>query len=515
MLSAKLSDKIINAEYELHGSVAVFKNTENGEILNISGENWTLKSIKLLSFTDSYDTLTEERRQNLFSRSARQSEGGIFFLENHETDEAIFIASEAPEYVVNTLSIEKGKVILKNEENTAVIGFSCIGEVEALCRSYFRSHLQYKTPFTMSNTWGDCHGFTRVCEDFVLKEIEVAGEIGLDAMQIDDGWQVGNTADPAIFDETRHRMFKDGFWELSLEKFPNGMRLVTDKARDAGVKIGLWFAPDSHGTYATLERDLKVLEVAYREWGVRFFKLDMYWIHSKEDKEAFLSLVKGIYAFGDDVSVELDVTRDIRVNYLFCKEYGTVFVENRYTKMATYFPHRTLRNLWSIARYLPTARFQFELVNPDLYKESYKENDCFAPSNYGMDYLFASVMLSCPLFWMELQNLPMSRREELKPIMDVFKKYRNDFADADVIPIGDEPSGRSFTGFHVKCKSGKEYLLLFREVCEQDSREYSLKTECTNANVLISNAACTVLLKDGRADVSFSNERAYAFVELK
>ncbi len=513
--SFHLSEQLENAELCRVTNTITLSNGAEGVLLRLLHGNWVLRSVKLLSFTDDYDTLVEERKQNVFRLGARDARGGLFFLENYENDEAIFIASEAPEFVDSILSIKKGEVSMENQGNPVTVGFTTLGRCEELCRGYFRSHLQYKVPITMSNTWGDCNGFDRVCEKFVLDEIAAAKAMGVDTMQIDDGWQKGSTADPAIFDETRHRAFKGDFWELSKERFPNGMRLVTDTAKEAGIKIGLWFAPDSHDNYALLDRDLGVLETAYREWGVRFFKLDMYWIHSNEERDRFLKLIKGIYAFGDDVSVELDVTRDIRVNYLFCKEYGTVFVENRYSKLTTLAPYRTLRNLWSIGKYLPTFRFQFELANPDLYPEKYRDEDPFAPSKYGMDYLFASVMVSSPLFWMELQNLSDKRKAELAPLMKVWKEIRVNFADADIIPIGDEPTGRSCTGFHIKCPMGKSYLLLLREVNDISSYDYKIETNAKSADILISNADAELDINNGIVHAEFSRDRAYILAEIQ
>ena len=114
--------------------------------------------------------------------------------------------------------------------------------------------------------------------------------------------------------------------------------------------MGIWFAPDAHDNYALFDRDVKVLKKAYDEWGVRFFKLDMFWITNLEERNKFLNLLKEIYSFGNDVAVQLDVTRFNRINYFCGKEYGTLFVENRYTKGGTYYPHRTLKNIWSIRK---------------------------------------------------------------------------------------------------------------------------------------------------------------------
>ena len=79
--------------------------------------------------------------------------------------------------------------------------------------------------------------------------------------------------------------------------------------------------------------DISVLKKTYDEWGARFLKIDMFWIRTIKERDRFLSLLKEVYRFGDDVAVQLDVTRNYRTNYLCGKQYGIVFVENRYGKL--------------------------------------------------------------------------------------------------------------------------------------------------------------------------------------
>ena len=109
--------------------------------------------------------------------------------------------------------------------------------------------------------------------------------------------------------------------------------------------------------------------------------------------------------------------------------------------------------------------------------DKYAKDDPFAPSHYDMDYLFATVMMSNPLFWMELQFLSDKRRDELKKITSVWKEIRDELFCCDVCPIGDEPSARSLTGFYAKGEED-DYLLVFREVNEENN--YILKNEDAN-----------------------------------
>ena len=482
-------------------------------LLTLEGEHWIIRNIKLAAFTDENDTLTEEGRAHLFQRNLKPRTGEIFFFEDPETDRALVIVSEAPDFQTTTLTVKKGAVVVENGGNGLMLGFCKRGECEALCRNYCRHAMNRTSLETMSNTWGDRNSTARVRLDFVLREVDAAEDMGVDIVQIDDGWQLGSTA-TCPRDEKRRRIFAGDYWLHDPDRFPEGLAPVSAAAAEKGIKVGMWFAPDSHDDFALLERDIAVLRKAYFEWGIRFFKLDMYWVSTPTEQRAMLRLLKAIYEFGDDVSVQMDVTRNLRLNYLCGREYGTVFVENRYTYTANSFPHRILRNLWTIGRYLPASRFQFELINPDLYSEKYRPEDPFAPQKYDMDYLFASVMLSNPLFWMEMQFLARERRDQLKRVMPQWKKHRQALATGDVMPIGDLPTGRSFTGFCVSSGERAEYLLLFREVTDGDTFEFSAPVNGGTPEILASNGTVSVELSHGTVRATFSKPRCYAFVKI-
>ncbi len=486
----------------------------DNNLIALTSEHWILKNVKLYAFTDDHDTLTTENEYSLFRMMLDTCYGEIFILENPEDGNGIVIISETPDYQTASLTIKDGIVTIENGGNGLAIGYCKMGECEALCRNYYRHARAPRELVTMSNTWGDCNGFSRVCQEFALKEVDAAKEIGVDIVQIDDGWQTGSTDDTTRRDSLGRREFYGDFWDLDYSRFPDTLKIVSDYAAQFGIKVGMWFSPESHDGFALLDRDVAILKKAYDEWGIRFFKLDMYWIESDTDRDRFLKLLSEIYAFGDDVAVQLDVTRYSRINYLCGRQYGTVFVENRYTKTHNSFPHRILRNLWMIGKYIPTSKFQFELVNPELNKDEYAPDDPFAPSLYDMDYLFATVMLSNPLFWMEMQFLPQSRRQKLKYIMDIWKEHRAELAKADVKPIGDKPSGRSFTGFYISKDSKPQYLLLFREVTEQADTVIKCSGIYGNAEILASNADVNVEINNSCIYASFSKPRSYAFIKL-
>ena len=226
---------------------------------------------------------------------------------------------------------------------------------------------------------------------------------------------------------------------------------------------------------------------------------------------AFLNCVA---AFGEHAEVELDVTADRRLGYLATAAYGTLFVENRYTAWGNYYPHTTLRNLWKLSAYIPSSKFQFELVNPTLCTDKYDADDFLRPELYDVDYLFASVMVSNPLFWMEMQRLPEECKQKLKHILSLWKCMRQDLTQADVKPIGEEPSGCSMTGFYA---SGEQtaHAILLREVTDRDTYTFVLDEHIQGAEVICSNTDVNITTAENTVTVRFGKPRAYVWLKLK
>ena len=205
------------------------------------------------------------------------------------------------------------------------------------------------------------------------------------------------------------------------------------------------------------------------------------------------------------------MTADQRLGYLAAAPYGTIFVENRYTKTANSFPHRVLRNLWQLSRVVPAGKLQMELVNPELNQESYSQEDPFRPALYDMDYLLAQVIFCNPLFWMESQFLPENRRREMARLLPVWKENRQMLRYADVEPLGEVPSGRSLTGF-VARNGGDVQLLLFREVTDRDT--IRLPMELQDVQILATNTDVQLEQFAGLA-VKLGKERSYVWLQAR
>ncbi len=90
---------------------------------------------------------------------------------------------------------------------------------------------------TTFNTWF-LHG-TYIDERTIRTELDYASTLGVELLQIDAGWYPGGSRD-AIFDFTPGL----GSWAIDRERFPSGLRVLTDHAHDRGMKLGLWVEPE-------------------------------------------------------------------------------------------------------------------------------------------------------------------------------------------------------------------------------------------------------------------------------
>jgi alpha-galactosidase len=321
----------------------------------------------------------------------------------------------------------------------------------------------------LSNTWGDRNRDARITADFMAQEIEAGARLGVDVIQIDDGWEVGATSNSVRAKEVGgvwegYYAKTDNFWSVNPERFPNGLEPLIAAAKEKGMRFGLWCSPDSSGDFANWQRDADTILRLHHELGTQYIKIDGVKVRSKTGErnlDAFFHRVQTESA--GRVVFDLDVTAEVRPGYFGMMNVGPLFVENRYTDWHRYWPHFTLRNLWKLAHYVDPLRLRLEWLNHERNTEQY-ENDPFAPIVYRPDYLFATVMLSSPLGWFEVSNLPETYFTDAAPLIATWKQHRDAIFSGNILPIGSAPDGVSWTGFVSVAQDGKSaYLLMFRE----------------------------------------------------
>ena len=321
----------------------------------------------------------------------------------------------------------------------------------------------------LSNTWGDRSRDARINEAFLLKEVEAGAALGVEVVQIDDGWQKGRSANSVA---ARGKGVWNGywaadpnFWDADPARFPNGLEKVVKAARDKGMNFGLWFGPDSSNDAANWQRDADHLLGFHRRMGIHYFKIDSMKTHNVESlrrqRAMFDRMLEGS---NGAITFDLDVTAEIRPGYFGLPDIGPLFVENRYTDFHRYWPHQTLRNLWMLSQTVDPLRLRMEVLNNTRNGDKYK-GDPLAPALYKPDTLFAVAMMASPLGWFEVSNLPPEYTAQMRPLVAAWKAERARMHGGAIVPVGAAPDGMTWTGFVSAAADGKGgYALLFREL---------------------------------------------------
>ena len=464
------------------------------ERLALPEKQWKVKAIRFTAVTDYNNSLVQSDTTELYLRDHRLA-GNLLLLENKINGQQLFVLKESPvgidqlyypgfDFIIGYKNIRVlGLGIrlndIKESEWTKgygfVTGIADEGELALLqaIRSYqenLRIILPHRDEMIMMNTWGDRSRDSRLKEGFSMRELEAGEKLGITHFQLDDGWQTGlskNSASP-------EGIYWDDWnvadaWRPHPDRFPNGLMPLIERGREAGIQIAIWFNPSSHNSYENWQNDADVLIGLFNDYGIKTFKIDGILI---PDKTAELNLRRFLdrvtEATDGQVTFNMDVTSGRRMGYHYFYEYGNLFLENRYTDWGNYYPYRTLRNLWMLSRYVPPQRLQIEFLNKWRNPDKYPNNDPFAPSKVPFDYVFAITMAAQPLAWFEGTGLP-GEAFDIAPMVKEYRKLQSDLHKGQIFPIGDEPDGKSWTGFQ-SIQDGHGYFLIYRELNHQDTK---------------------------------------------
>jgi hypothetical protein len=461
------------------------------ENLDMPGRQWMTESVALTDKTDANNNMVI--RRNDLAYITNFYEGNVMIARSLEAEQGLFFIKEAPaafaqlnypgaDYAVNfgqisMLGTGLSDALITPDKWTR--GYSSIvgvfGEGEYEC---YKSILEYqrscrayvpeRDDMIMSNTWGDGNRDSKISEAFILKELEAASVYGIRHYQIDDGWQQGLSLGSAMkTGNKKWDSWTQDDWEPNKERFPNGWSKIIKSAKSKNIELGLWFNPSKVNDFAGWEKDADIVINIYRKYGIRYFKIDGMQIVSKKAEENYISFLEKIKSeTAGKVIFNLDVTFGKRLGFLYHADYGSIFVENRYSHraakhlMPNYYPFHTLRNLWNLSRFVPAQNLLIEMANKWNSTDKYGD-DKFAPINYDIKYLFAITMIAQPLFWLEPSSLPQEALS-LAPVVKKYGQHQSAIHKGIILPIGEDPSGSSWTGFQ-SVNGNKGYILVLRE----------------------------------------------------
>lgn len=455
-----------------------------------AGQHWQVRAVEFFDVTDRNNNLVFETDFIPYRKNTYR--GNLLFARNAENGRGLFFVKEAPcssvqlaynghdftadfgHFAVTGLGMT-GQDIRPDEWRRAygtVIGVSGGSEFEQLSalRSYqknIRKLMPGRDEMVMMNTWGDRSQDSKVNEKFSLIEVERAGMLGMTHFQIDDGWQVGKSPNSVTRGSFKNIWDNPDYWRPDPAKYPNGLHPVVERGKELGVEICLWYNPSVQDDYADWEKDAQAMIDLYNEYGIRTFKIDGLGIPTKQSEINLRKLFdRVLQETGDAVVFNLDATAGRRAGYHMFGEYGNIFLENRYTDWQNYYPYWTLRNLWQLSKYVPAEKLQVEFLNKWRNASKYG-SDIFAPANYSFEYLFAITMAGQPLAWFEGSGLPQEALG-INKLISRYKEVQHDFHTGVILPVGNEPSGRSWTGFQSIKNEKRGYFIFFREYTPSD-----------------------------------------------
>ena len=451
------------------------------EDLELAPPHLRFTQVTVIDQTDNHNELVSERDWLLMPNEAPlQLPGNLFYVENPLTGGGLLFLKQGPLPHARPQKSDWDVLVVASRRRLRFAGqgypFVLLaysggrdGRIAAL-QAYQRQLRVYdpgRDGMFLSNTWGDRSRDARINEAFILKEVEAGARLGVDVVQIDDGWQKGRSANSA-----RGKGVWNGywaadanFWQPDPQRFPHGLEPLVKAARQRGMKFGLWFGPDSSHDAANWRRDADWILHLHRVVGIDYFKIDSV-------KATTTAAETNLHRFFDrvlresaaQVVFDLDVTAEIRPGYFGAPGVGPIFVENRYTDFHRYWPHQTLRNLWMLAQYVDPLRLRIELLNNARNARNYPD-DPLAPARYRPDCLFAIAMFANPLGWFEVSNLPEDYVASVAKLVRVWRRERGALFAGQILPIGSAPDGVSWTGFaSIAADRGSGYLLLFREL---------------------------------------------------
>ena len=446
------------------------------------------ESVKFRARTDLHDDLVFHLKpENGFA------DGNLLFASSADGN-CVFYLQEAPpseerrDMEKHDFRIADGTVYsccwgVHPSEITPDKTYQSVRNVIAVCRTeertaVLREYLRLRFPLELLhcsvtvNPWG-CGQFPKlVSESFLKEELRAAAECGATHYQIDDSWQEGGSLGEMI---VKNRHMEPAFWDVSQERLNGTFAPLIECAKEVGIEPSLWVAPSSNAEYRDWRAFLAVLMRLHRTYGFNIFKIDGVRIRSYESEENLENLLKEARKQSNGkIFFNLDTTSGQRPGYFRMLEYGNIFLQNRYVCHmwgCGYHPEKTLRSLWKLSHYMRSQMLQIEIPYiGDINPEFYADKPFGSPDAYPWRYWMAVAMFANPLLWFTPSRIRPEERAELRSMMELHRRYRDEIFSGDIVPVGSEPDGKSITGFHAT--SG--FLILYRERNAPESAELDI-----------------------------------------
>ncbi len=318
-------------------------------------------------------------------------------------------------------------------------------------------------------------------QDEVLRDMAANAELGIDCVIIDDGWYHGK-------DRKQWR----GSWRPHPEPWPSGWAPAVQKKRQLGLELGLWGIAQHISAEDMLWN--------WRQLGMIIFKLDFAGLDTRRELDEMIDKSRAFVAGADHTANVLwDNTENApRFGYYWLRETGVLHSMNRkhlQPAKVTYIPWITLRDIWLLGKYQNLNQILLTTCIP-----SRVNPDASDARRHGADYAMATTLMGIPQIQASVRDYSSDEKRQLQRLIPVYKQHREAIFTSYVVPIGDEPSNRSWTGFQaLRPDRDDGRLLIFREL-HNDQPEATLKLEGVAGRTL----TITDLLSGRSRDVTAS-----------
>jgi hypothetical protein len=353
-----------------------------------------------------------------------------------------------------------------------------------------------------------------------LRQLAVAGQIGIETFIFDDGWQARSgdwcpdsvSSDPACADPRR------GSDPKFVARFPDpSFQAVQAKLQPKGMHLGLWMSPmhfnpqavafQNNPTWmcdpigAALLADnladpnsgsneagivqwnpeaigpdgkfIDYLESRIRraidQWGVRYFKYDFTaWLDcggvNTVDlygyRESFMAMLDRILADHPDVTIQMDETNDYRLFPFEALARGPTWYQN-----GSPTPPEALHANQVLTPFLPPYALGRNALNTGRL------------STYSADYQMAVALLSHITFFNDLPSIPASVVPVIRRWTDYYKLRRADVTGFAYPLLAEDPlSGDNWAAFQTwNPETGRGALFVYRQDSAETSRTIKLR----------------------------------------
>ncbi len=245
--------------------------------------------------------------------------------------ETVFFGGLNEKYGYNIFYVDlnKNEVSLEIDVEDMIIAekieimkvYHSIGEENEVFEHYCKLHGYKEEMADQCTGWTSWYNYyTDITEEIILNNLENISKenIEMDIYQIDDGYQKSV-----------------GDWLETNEKFPDGMRKISDEIHVKGYKAGLWLAPfvcekksdiyKEHKDWILKDKKGKLVQAGWTPlWSGKFFALDIYNEEVREYLRDVFTLVLNEWNFD---MVKLDFLYAVAIIPQKGKSRGAVMYE--------------------------------------------------------------------------------------------------------------------------------------------------------------------------------------------